>query len=97
MQPNFPQGKLPGLPEFTDTYFNMSQGDGEVRGSWNQGGDWVYVDSPEPAVDGGDGLATVTLPNKDAKVLSQMITRTMSDPSADPLTGADLGSGEAEK
>ncbi|HBZ94371.1 MAG TPA: Mn-containing catalase, partial [Pseudomonas sp.] len=48
MRPNFPQGKLPGLPEFTNTYFNMSQGEGEMRGSWNQGGDWIYVDSPSP-------------------------------------------------
>ena len=97
MQPNFPQGKLPGLAEFTDTYFNLSQGEGEMRGSWNQGGEWVYVDSPQPAVDGGDGLATVTLPDKDAKVLSQMATRTQSDPAVDPLTGADLGSGVAQK
>jgi Mn-containing catalase len=24
MQPNFPQGKLPGVPEFTNVYYNMS-------------------------------------------------------------------------
>src|SRR5438270_3455865 len=27
IQPNFPQGKLPGKPEFTSVYFNMSKGD----------------------------------------------------------------------
>jgi Mn-containing catalase len=28
---NFPPGKLPGQPEFTSTYFNMSQGEGDMR------------------------------------------------------------------
>ncbi len=41
IQPNFPQGKLPGMPEFTNKYFNMS-GEPNVRGAWNQGGDWEY-------------------------------------------------------
>jgi Mn-containing catalase len=37
IQPNFPQGKLPGNPEFTNVYFNMSKGD-DARGPWNEGG-----------------------------------------------------------
>ncbi|MFB8830073.1 manganese catalase family protein [Azotobacter sp. CWF10] len=94
MQPNFPQGKLPGMPEFTNTYFNMSQGADDVRGPWNQGAEWQFVETPQPAVDGGDGMATVTLPDKDVQVWKQMASRTMSNPSADPLTGADLGSGK---
>lgn len=97
IQPNFPQGKVPGLPEFTNVYFNMSQGEGDLRGSWNQGEEWVFVDKPEPAVDGGDGMASVQLPDEDADVLEQMAVRTMSDPAADPMTGADLGSGAAKK
>jgi len=32
IEPNFPPGKLPGMPEFTDKYFNMSQGEGDTRG-----------------------------------------------------------------
>ncbi|KPY85825.1 manganese catalase family protein [Pseudomonas syringae pv. tagetis] len=92
IQPNFPQGKLPGMPEFTNTYFNMS-GEPNVRGPWNQGGDWEYVESPQPAVDGGDGTASVKLDTKDAEVLEMMKERTQSDPSANPITGADLGSG----
>ncbi|KAA8693823.1 putative Mn-containing catalase [Pseudomonas caricapapayae] len=92
IQPNFPQGKLPGMPEFTNTYFNMS-GEPNVRGPWNQGGDWKYVESPQPAVDGGDGSASVTLDAKDAEVLEMMKERTQSDPSANPITGADMGSG----
>ncbi|UST76625.1 manganese catalase family protein [Pseudomonas siliginis] len=92
IQPNFPQGKLPGMPEFTNKYFNMS-GEPNVRGPWNEGGAWEYVENPEPAVDGGAGLATVTLPAEDEQVLEAMKTRTASDPLSEPVTGADLGSG----
>ncbi|KIQ03540.1 MULTISPECIES: manganese catalase family protein [Pseudomonas] len=97
IQPNFPQGKLPGLPEFTDTYFNLSQGEGDMKGSWNDGGDWIYMESPQPAVDGGDGSASVELSSKDQKTLEQMKERTMSDPTANPKTGVDLGSGGTVK
>jgi Mn-containing catalase len=93
IQPNFPQGKLPGMPEFTNVYFNMSQGDGAVRGSWNQGDEWEFVENPSPAVDGGDGIASVQLSEDDETLLLNMKMRTMSDPVADPQTGADLGSG----
>jgi Mn-containing catalase len=94
IQPNFPQGKLPGMPEFTSVYFNMSKG-ADVRGSWNEGGDWQYVDDPQPAVDGGDGLAVVNVSPDDIEVLSAMASRTASDTTSDPTTGADLGAGQA--
>ncbi|MBF8670975.1 manganese catalase family protein [Pseudomonas putida] len=90
IQPNFPQGKLPGDPEFNRTYFNMSHGE-EVRGSWNEGQDWVYVDKPEPAADGGDGLATVELDEASTFAAEAMKLRTVSNPQAQPLTGAELG------
>ncbi|KKO16475.1 MULTISPECIES: manganese catalase family protein [Pseudomonas] len=90
IQPNFPQGKLPGDPELNRTYFNMSHG-GEMRGSWNEGQDWIYVDKPEPAVDGGDGLATVELDKASAAAAEAMKLRTESNPQAQPLTGAELG------
>ncbi|MCS3469078.1 Mn-containing catalase [Pseudomonas sp. JUb42] len=92
IQPNFPQGKLPGMPEFTNTYFNMS-GEPNVRGPWNQGDQWEYVENPQPAVDGGDGTASVALSAKDQELLEQLKLRTQSDPDSDPITGADLGSG----
>lgn len=92
IQPNFPQGKLPGNPEFTNKYFNMS-GEQNVRGPWNQGDEWEYVESPEPAVDGGDGSASVDLSPSDVEVLESLKLRTMSDPEANPISGADLGSG----
>ena len=94
IQPNFPQGKLPGMPEFTNKYFNMSEP--SLRGPWNEGGQWEYVESPTPALDGGDGSASVELSGADMDVLEAMKLRTQSDPSANPLTGADLGSGLAQ-
>lgn len=94
IQPNFPQGKLAGVPEYTSVYYNMSQGDDAPRGPWNEGPDWEFVESPEPAVDGGDGTASVNISQRDAKVLQAMASRTASDASSDPTTGADLGAGQ---
>ena len=93
IQPNFPQGKLAGDPAFTSVYFNMSKGDG-ARGPWNEGGDWQFVEDPQPAVGGGDGTATVTVAEADLQTLQSMASRTASDPAADPTTGADLGAGK---
>ncbi|WP_144953783.1 manganese catalase family protein [Pseudomonas oryzihabitans] len=97
IQPNFPQGKMPPRPEFASVYYNMSQGEGDMRGPWNQGQDWEFVEHPSPAVDGGDGLASVKLPPMQAKAVEQLATRTMSDPNAAPVTGADLGAGLAKQ
>jgi len=93
IQPNFPQGKLRGKPEFTQVYFNMSQGEEDMRGPWNQGDGWEFVESPQPAVDGGDGSASVELEASDEALLSAMKIRTVSDPLSHPTTGAELGSG----
>jgi len=97
IQPNFPQGKLPGDPQFANVYYNLSQGEGDLRGPWNQGPEWDFVENPEPAVDGGDGMPSVELSSAQEKVVQKMAMRTQSDPSADPTTGADLGSGGATK
>ena len=91
---NFPTGKLPGDPEFTDKYYNMSQGEGDARGPWNSGEQWEYVDDRERqgAVDGGDGTAAVAgLTKQEAQLLKLAGARTMSSPGIDPTTGADLG------
>lgn len=97
IQPNFPQGKLPGEPQFANVYYNMSQGEGDLRGPWNQGPEWEFVENPQPAVDGGDGKPSVDLSKDQQKVVQQMAVRTQSDVSVDPMTGADLGSGAAVK
>lgn len=95
IEPNFPPGKLPGVPPFTDTYYDLSQGDGDMQGPWNSGENWEVVSDrdAQAAVDGGDGLASVKLRPKDTKVLDQLAARTQSDPNLDPLTGAELGAG----
>jgi len=95
MGTNFPPGKMPVDPRFANTYFNMSQGPGEMRGSWNQGEQWEFVSDREKqmAVDGGSGEAEVKLPAKDIDVLQALAKRTMSDPTIDPPTGAELGMG----
>lgn len=88
---NFPPGKLPPVQKYANTYFNMSAG-GEVRGSWNSDENFDYVADPQPAVDGGDGLASVTLPVDQQAALDSMIVRTQSDTAVNPVTGAELGS-----
>ncbi|MBC2657020.1 manganese catalase family protein [Pseudomonas sp. MSSRFD41] len=95
IQPNFPQGKLPGMPEFSRVYFNMSDGEPTIRGSWNSDEEFEYVEKPQPAVGGGDGNPSVTLSEADEAVLEAMKIRTQSDPDIEPLTGAELGTGQA--
>ena len=96
--PNFPPGKLPGDPTFTSVYFNMSQGEGDMAGSWNAGPEWQHVSDRDQqvAVDGGDGSASVQLTAEEAELLDRMAARTMSDPASDPVTGAQLGQQGAE-
>ena len=95
IQPNFPTGKLPGDPRFADTYFNMSQGEGDTRGPWNEGNGWQYVAErdEQSAVDGRDGSASVKLSKAETASLTRLAARTKSDPSINSVTGADLGAG----
>ncbi len=90
IQPNFPVGKLAGMPEFTNVYFSMSQGDGELRGPWNNEPTFEYREG-EPAVDGGDGLATVDVDEESLELVNRAAMRLQSDPKSDPVTGAMLG------
>lgn len=96
IEPNFPPGKMAGRPEFASVYYDMSQGGPEVRGSWNSGPEWNFVGERDAqmAVDGGDGDASVKVTADESTVLSQMATRTASDPTTDPMTGAELGMGQ---
>lgn len=92
IQENFPVGKLPGVPKFTDKYYNLSQGEGDSRGPWNEGEQWEFVDDYEKmsAVDGGDGSASVQLGEKDAQLNAQEAARNATV-RRNPVTGADLG------
>ncbi len=95
ISPNFPPGKLPGKPEFASVYFNMSQGEGDMRGPWNDEKLFAYVSDREQqaAVDGGDGQATMALSPDEERDYEAMRTRTASDPMSEPVTGVELGSG----
>lgn len=96
IEDNFPPGKLPGVDPYTDMYVNASQGEGDMQGSWNAGPQWNRVDDLNdvlPADPGGDGTASVNLGPADTAAMSKMMTRLKSDPSKDPITGADLGAG----
>jgi len=92
---NFPPGKLPGHPDFADTYYNMSQGEGDASGPWDTGEQWDPVDEREAqmAVDGADSRAEAAVSADEEKTVETFAARTRSDPDADPLTGADLGAG----
>jgi len=95
ISPNFPPGILPGDERFTDTYFNMSQGEGDETGPWNAGNGWQVVTKREQqyAVDGRDGSASVELKTEEAAALRTRAARLASNRAEIPLTGADLGAG----
>jgi Mn-containing catalase len=95
IEPNFPPGKLPGLQPYADLYVNTSQGPGDTEGPWNSGKQWERLDEVQESLplDGGDGMASVTLQPKQREAVEAMIERTMSDREGNPLTGADLGAG----
>lgn len=97
ISPNFPPGKLQGKPEFAQVYFNMSQGPGDLRGPWNNEPTFEYIPEPQDQVpvDGGDGDGTVLLSKAEMKAVAAASTRTASDPTSDPLTGAEMGRGES--
>jgi Mn-containing catalase len=65
----------------------------------------VRVGAPDPilanlgdrekqaAVDGGDGLVTVTMSRAEIALAKKVVTRARSDPATDPMTGTELGQG----
>jgi Mn-containing catalase len=94
IEPNFPPGKLPGEPQFRDKYYNMSIGEGDMRGPWNQGEQWDFVDAPITNADaGGDGSFSVKMTADQKELAKRMGVRLASDLDSDPTTGADLGAG----
>jgi Mn-containing catalase len=102
IMPNFPPGKLAGMPDFTNKYFNLSKGNGkgeDTAGPWNSGGQWQRVDKFEEqtAVDGGDGEARVTLAPDQEEALEAFASRSASRREGDPTTGAELGAGKVPR
>lgn len=62
---NFPPGVLQSDPRYSNTYFNMSDGE-EIRGPWNEGQspefleEWNYIHNPEEHVRKTMGLTEET-------------------------------------
>lgn len=71
---NFPPGKLPPVEAFATVYYKMSSGE-EKRGSWNSDDNFTYVADPQPAVDGGDGMAQVDLTAEQQKTVDSLADR----------------------
>jgi Mn-containing catalase len=96
IEPNFPPGKLAGMPEFEEVYVNTSQGEGDMRGPWNSDENFEFIDDPArfTAVDGGDGGAEVLLPEFESETVAAMAARTASRPDGNPVTGIELGKAE---
>lgn len=96
MEPNFPPGKLPGDARFADVYFNMSQGEGDMRGPWNSDENFTYVSDREKqgGID-GDGHAEISLTEEEHLVVQAMANRTASNPDLNPMTGAELGAAKS--
>ena len=91
IQPNFPTGKLQGMKEFTQVYYDMSKGEHEsIRGPWNMEPTFEFRRG-QPAVDGGSGMAEVTMTEAEMTLGEQLAERTASNPQSNPTTGAELG------
>ena len=84
IEPNFPSGKLAGMPEFEEMYVNTSQGEGDMRGPWNSDDNfdssatrtrsrrWMVRWRPASSFPCGD------------RVVTAMAARTASDPASNP-------------
>lgn len=90
---NFPPGKLGAMGDYDSLYVNASTGPGDTSGPWNSGDQWQRIDDLQAhgPVDGGDGTAEVDLPKDQLRTVLAMAERTASDPTVDPVTGAELG------
>lgn len=92
-KPVFSIGALPPTPGIVDQYFNDSTGIGnrgepDVRGPWNEGGTWEYVEAPafkeflspesgsrEPSEDHGHNGSSGTKKQAPAKKTSKVSSR----------------------
>ena len=78
------------MPEFTNKYFNLSVGPGDMRGPWNQGPQWEFVDGEQAmqnADKDGDGSFAVELDGDEQALGEEAKERLMSDPGCRPDDG----------
>lgn len=99
IEANFPPGKHPGMAEFADVYVNTSQGDGDLRGSWNSDENFTFLSDRDQflAMDGGDGMSSINLGSEHKNAVEQMAMRTRSNPDINPETGSTLGMSGASR
>jgi Mn-containing catalase len=92
--PNFPPGVLQGDPRFSNTYFNMSNGQ-DIRGPWNDGVSselnevWQYIDDPIEHVRSTKGLMDQPIQGTDrTESLIDEMNKQLSKERSDEVTRA---------
>jgi manganese catalase len=84
-KPQFNIGRIAPTPGLVDQFFNDSTGTGEhgeidTRGPWNEGGDWVFTDSP--ALQAGDAAPSIVAessPLESSEDLSELLVSELRD------------------
>ncbi|WP_407175418.1 DUF892 family protein [Bradyrhizobium sp. STM 3562] len=85
-KPAFTVGRIAPTPGLVDQFFNDSTGSGDhgeidARGPWNEGGDWVFTESPalqgEPGASGE--IVTESSPATDEAGLTELLMHELGD------------------
>ena len=112
IEPNFPPGVMQGDPRFTHTYFNMSHGEdvrgpwNKVKGPWEKGETWEYVEDPASEVAATRGQADKGIEGheRDEKVtkslereLASQRSQEVAPPAGSELTWSTYENGAASK
>jgi manganese catalase len=86
-KPAFSIGRIAPTPGLVDQYFNASTGSGDegeldARGPWNEGGDWVFTDSPAleaPDADTSSSIVTESSPPEGIAGLDELLVDQLRD------------------
>src|ERR1044072_4673232 len=86
-KPAFSIGRIAPTPGLVNQYFNASTGSGDegefdARGPWNEGGDWVFTDSPAleaPDADTSTSIVTESSPPEGIAGLDELLVDQLRD------------------
>jgi Mn-containing catalase len=85
-KPAFSIGRIAPTPGLVDQFFNDSTGTGahgeiDTRGPWNEGGDWVFTESPaiQTGEAGGSAIVTESSPAEDEAGLGDLLIDELRD------------------
>jgi Mn-containing catalase len=86
-KPAFTIGRIAPTPGLVNQFFNDSTGSGDhgeidTRGPWNQGGDWVYTESPALQDTGSGGAPSIVAessPAEDVAGLNELLIDELRD------------------